>query len=231
LAAARRLAGPSRPIGIMSPEPHPRQFFAGATGFRLCSPGLKRALFARHGVDFIYEPRFDAAFAGLSAEAFITDILVAGFAVNAVVAGADFRFGCNRAGNTELLKAHGASLGFAVVQVGPVKLDGRHCASSAVREFIRAGDITAATRMLGHEWAIEAVPAQDQFQRLLPLPELVMPSEGRYKVRFETVHGSTLAPCSQTLTIEGGGQLRLDAPAPPLAERIVVVFEARLSDR
>jgi len=61
--------------------------------------------------------RFDAGLAGLSAERFVSDILVGRFAVAGVAIGFDFHFGLNRAGSPDYLAAQGARLGFRLVEL------------------------------------------------------------------------------------------------------------------
>ena len=51
--------------------------------------------------------RFDAAFAALSADAFIDDVLLAGLGARHVVCGYDFTFGARRSGNVEMLREQG----------------------------------------------------------------------------------------------------------------------------
>jgi riboflavin kinase/FMN adenylyltransferase len=187
LHAQGRLSAGTAALGIMSPEPHPRRFFdGGASPFRLSSPAAKLALFARQEVDFVYMPRFDAAFAGLDADAFIREILVAALGVREVVIGPDFRFGNRRAGTPELLRRRGAALGFSVAVVAPVTLDGVACSSSAIRQAIAAGDIARANRLLGHEWLLEARlegPVRGGTeQTVAPYRDCLHPPPGRYAV-------------------------------------------------
>ena len=51
--------------------------------------------------------RFDAAFAALSADAFIDDVLLKGLGARHVVCGYDFTFGARRGGNVEMLRETG----------------------------------------------------------------------------------------------------------------------------
>ena len=65
------------PLGVMSVEPHPRQFFGRNAGpFRLTSPGIKLVILREQGFDFVYAPAFDARFAAMTAEAFVEQVLV-----------------------------------------------------------------------------------------------------------------------------------------------------------
>src|SRR5690606_9957103 len=74
---ARKLAEErNAPLGLMSSEPHPRQFLnpAGAP-FRLTSRVGKRLGFAQHGIELLYEPCFDVEFATRSPHDFASQVL------------------------------------------------------------------------------------------------------------------------------------------------------------
>ncbi len=154
-AQAAALVGNS-PIGVMSVEPHPRQLFAPqAKAFRLGTPATKAETFGRVGVDFLYSPRFDHAFAGQEPEDFIDEILVGGFKVSRLVVGHNFRFGRQRRGDVDLLRRLGQQRGFAVTMVEDVHWDDATCSSTRVRNLLMSGDIEAANSLLGHAWSVE----------------------------------------------------------------------------
>ncbi|MFC3567947.1 adenylyltransferase/cytidyltransferase family protein [Paracoccus simplex] len=170
---ARALAG-ARPVGVMSVEPHPRQVFAPqAEPFRLASPAQKHRMAESLGLDFVYEPAFEPDFAALSPDAFITEILAARLGVGHVLVGADFHFGARRAGTTRTLAETCPGLGIGVTVL---PLQGGF-SSTAVREALRAGDMAAATRLLGRPWEAELTPSG----RLSP--RQICPPAGSYLVR------------------------------------------------
>lgn len=180
---ARALAG-GRPVAVMSCEPHPRSFFGGDQPFRLASPGSKQRLLAGEGVDFIYSPRFDAAFAGLSPEAFAGEVLAGALGVSAVVAGADFRFGRGRAGDMALLAALGRGHGFAVHSAEEVAQGGLRISSTRIRTALRGGDLHGAECLLGAPWLAEVLRAPDGGLHLHPA--LCRPRAGSYLGTPET---------------------------------------------
>ncbi len=145
------------PVGVMSFEPHPLQFFRPEPPlFRLTSEHLKTRLFAALGLDMAAILPFDKALSSLSGRAFIKDILVAGFAVSHVVVGYDFHFGKGRDGNTEMLRAEGQRLGFTVSVVQPVRSsDDVVFSSTRIREALMAGQVCEAARLLGYWWCVE----------------------------------------------------------------------------
>ena len=98
---------------------------------------------------------FNAAFAALSADAFIEKVLVRGCQVRHLIIGDDFRFGCGRSGDFSLLQAAGQHHGFTVEAMGSVMLDGERVSSSAVRQALAAGDMERAARLLGRPYIID----------------------------------------------------------------------------
>lgn len=203
LRAARHQAR-GRPLAVMSCEPHPRSFFGSETRpFRLTTAGLKPLLLAPHGIDYIFAPRFDRAFASLSPTEFVDQVLVAGLGVHAVHAGPDFRFGHRRSGDMALLCALGRAHGFAVGSLAQVTLEGARASSSAIRDHIRAGDLPAANRLLGAPWLVETTPDGTSLH-----PDLCRPQAGRYLARQE---GRAPVP----VLIGAGGEFRLPGRHAP----------------
>ncbi|HEU4380316.1 MAG TPA: bifunctional riboflavin kinase/FAD synthetase [Hyphomicrobiaceae bacterium] len=143
------------PAGAIVFEPHPREFFQpDKPHFRLTPLPRKLALLEALGLDLAVVARFDATLAGLSAEAFIEQVLVQGLGVRHVVVGYDFRFGKGRAGDPETLRRAGAGQGFGVTVVGQVAEAGEVFSSSAVRAELAQGDVEGAASMLGHWWRV-----------------------------------------------------------------------------
>ncbi|AGT11338.1 pantothenate synthetase (plasmid) [Paracoccus aminophilus JCM 7686] len=188
IGTARRIAATRRPVAIMSVEPHPRQFFAtpGTAPFRLATAAQKLRAAQGIGLGYLFQPAFDAEFAGLSPEAFIETVLHARLGVSHVVVGADFRFGAKRAGDCRLLAdlclRHDIGVTLVPLQGG--------FSSSAVRAALRAGDLEAACASLGRTWQVELVARPEvtqpgSLQGWALAPELIRPPAGRYLIRAE----------------------------------------------
>ena len=74
--------GHAAPLGIVTFEPHPRQFFAPvAPPFRLMNAEARTHRLEKLGVAELYELPFDARLAGMEAETFVAEVLVAGLGV------------------------------------------------------------------------------------------------------------------------------------------------------
>ena len=180
------------PLVALTFEPHPRRFFVPDTGpFRLTLPPAKVRLLAQHGVQAVLAQRFDAAFAALSPDAFIDDVLLKGLGARHVVCGYDFTFGERRGGNVERLREQGRAKGFGVTVLDPVMREGEIYSSTRIREALRAGWASEAAELLGHPWEIEGtVELGDQRGRTIGFPtanvalgEHLRPRFGVYAVR------------------------------------------------
>ena len=143
-----------RPAGLLTFEPHPRAFMRpDEPFFRLTSLEDKCWIAGRLGLDLVVSLAFDATLRALEAERFVEEVLVRDLAVSGVVIGPNFRYGRGRAGDGESLATAGAAFGFRTCRLGPkTGPDGMIYSSSAIREALRRGDVSAAASMLGHCW-------------------------------------------------------------------------------
>ncbi len=200
IGEAQALAGRlGAPAGVVTFEPHPRQFFApDAPPFRLTDSPTRTHRLARLGVEKLYELPFDAALAGMSAEDFVRKVLVEGLGVKGVVVGEDFRFGRGRAGDVALLRALGEELGFVTRAVPLIRFADGEVSSSAIRRALAEGRPRDAARMLGHWHRIEGeVVHGDRRGRTLgfptanirPDPALHLPRFGIYAVLVDVLDG------------------------------------------
>jgi riboflavin kinase/FMN adenylyltransferase len=140
---------------VLTFEPHPREFFAGAAApARITRLRDKLALLEALGVARVHVARFNGRFAALSARSFVEDVLVRGLGARSVLVGRDFRFGAKRAGDYAALQAFGAQHGFEVQTMPDVLFEGARVSSSAVRAALKAADLAAAERLLGHPYTI-----------------------------------------------------------------------------
>lgn len=159
LRARERAAAAGVPCALLTFEPHPSDFFAGAgTIFRLSPRDEKARLVARLGIDGMVVLTFDAALAGLAAEDFVAEVLVRRLAVGAIVAGYDFHYGRRRGGTPDDLREAGRRHGFSVEIVEKIEADAdgtiATASSTATRAALENGDVARAAGLLGHPFAI-----------------------------------------------------------------------------
>ena len=67
----------------------------------------------------------------------------------AILIGDDFRFGCDRRGDYELLQAAGEQHGFVVTDTRTFELEGERVSSTRVRQRLEASDFARAQELLG----------------------------------------------------------------------------------
>src|ERR1700679_3669690 len=90
-AAMSRAQALGRPAAVMTFEPHPRAFFnPGEPLFRLTDEAAKLRLLAATGLDGAIVLKFDAALARLTAEDFVSRILISKFAIGGAAIGFNF---------------------------------------------------------------------------------------------------------------------------------------------
>lgn len=174
------------PLGIVTFEPHPREFFApDAPPFRLMNAEAKANRLAKLGVDYLYQLPFDARMASLTPEGFAQDVIKDGLGLSHVVVGADFCFGKGRKGNAQDLKRFGAQMGFDVTLAALLEGDDGAVSSTAIRKALSDGRPRDAAAMLGHWHRIEgAVLHGDKRGRELGYPTANMAITGLHPPRF-----------------------------------------------
>lgn len=160
------------PPAVMTFEPHPRELFSPEQApARLTSLREKLGLLEGCGIEEVFLLHFSRKLAGLSAEAFIEDVLVHSLAVRHLIIGDDFRFGKGRAGDFGMLQAAGQVHGFGVEAMHTIEIDGERVSSSAVRDALGAGKLEHAERLLGRPYCIAGrVVHGDKIGRKLGFP-------------------------------------------------------------
>jgi riboflavin kinase / FMN adenylyltransferase len=156
-AAVDRAMALGRPAVALTFEPHPRQVLRPHEPmFRLTDAASKLRLLAATGLDGAVVLTFDVALAGLSAQEFITQVLVERLAVAGAAIGFDFHYGKDRGGSPAFLAAEGRRRRFPVEIVPPLEDEGRAVSSSAIRAALAAGRVVEAAELLGNPWFVSA---------------------------------------------------------------------------
>lgn len=180
IAAARAIARRHRrPLALMSCEPHPRSFFApaGHAPFRLATLAQKRMLFPAGLVDYLFEPTFDAAFAGLAPDEFLHSILLGRLQIGGIACGSDFRFGAGRRGDAGTIAAFCRRHGLFACTVEKTV----PASSSGIRQALAERDFAGVKRLLGRDWQIDLQATGLQ----------IRPPAGRYLAR-SLAHGNAV---------------------------------------
>lgn len=193
------LARSHGPLGVITFEPHPREYFApDAEPFRLMNPISRANRLAKIGVEHLFQLPFDAALAELTPYDFAARVLAQGLGISHVVVGADFCFGKGRKGRAEDLVKMGQSLGFTTT-IAPMicRNDGKEVSSTAIRNALSQGRPGDAAAMLGHWHRIEGEVIHG-FKRgrelgfptaNMALNRLHLPKFGVYAVKVDVLDG------------------------------------------
>ena len=141
---------------IMIFEPHPREFLTpNQSPTRLTNLREKLEIFAELGIDRVQICHFNHSFAQISAQSFITDILLKQLNVRWLLVGDDFRFGTKRMGDVSLLKAHSQQANqFEVEVMADFSINHIRVSSTAIREALSAGNMVLAQQLLGRPYSM-----------------------------------------------------------------------------
>ncbi|MEP3785052.1 bifunctional riboflavin kinase/FAD synthetase [Ascidiaceihabitans sp.] len=181
-----RAARPDAPLGVLTFEPHPRQFFAPhAPAFRLMSREARASRLEKLGVEKLYELNFNAALSGLSPYDFAKIVIADGLGLQHVIVGADFCFGKDRAGTVQDLQQFGAEMGFDVTIAPLIAQSEKTISSTAIRQALSDARPADAAAMLGHWHRIEGpVIGGEQRGRELGYPTANMSIDGLHPPAF-----------------------------------------------
>lgn len=133
------------PMTIISPDNVP---------LRITDNKQKTDILEKLGIDFLVFNEFTSAFSRASPQDFIDRYLMQKYNIDTIVVGYNFRFGSKGTGNAETLMELGTTMGFDVIVVPPIELNGEIISSTKIRTFIEAGDVNKAAQFLGYPYAL-----------------------------------------------------------------------------
>lgn len=189
LEHGRTHAGAGGIVVAATYDPHPRAVVAPPCPPLLCSHDERCDLLREAGADAVVTVPFTSALACLDPEEFVDAWLVGNLAADAVVVGADHRFGAGGAGDVEVLRDLAARRGFEVVAPALLQACGAAVSSSRIRELVEDGTVESAAALLGRPLRlVGAIRRGAQRGRLLGMPtanlavdpSLVIPADGVY---------------------------------------------------
>jgi riboflavin kinase/FMN adenylyltransferase len=227
-------------------EPLPRGYFAPAPLKRLSSVREKLAGFDAAGIEVLLLLRFGARLAAMSAEDFVRRVLVERMGAREIWVGADFRFGHNRVGDVELLRALESEGRYTVRVLDAVTVaDGERISASRVRGALGSGDFAHARELLGRPFTLggRVVRGQRLGHQLgyptanIRLGKRVSPIGGIFAVRawIDDRWWPGVASLGVRPTVAGGGEPLLEVHLFDFAgdlygRRLEVEFVAKLRD-
>jgi riboflavin kinase/FMN adenylyltransferase len=242
----KRSAQTGRPALLVTFHPHPLKIIRPQSAPPLLiSHQEKMARLTALGVEHALVIPFTPAFAALSAERFVRDVLHRDLEASAVFVGNNFNFGRGREGNVDLLRRMGRDLGFAVPELPDLLILGSPASSSRIRRAVRSGEVELARELLGRPFTVPGRVIRGDARgaalgyptaNLSPSAE-ILPADGVYVTRaraFGAEHDAVSNVGSRP-TFEGAGfaiETHFLDRAPELSglydEWIEIAFLARL---
>ena len=224
IACAEQLARKlGKPAAVLTFEPHPRSLFRpDDPPFRLTPSAQRADLLAALGVRHVVEVKFDAEFAALTAEDFVTKVLHEALGAAHVACGADFAFGHRRGGDVHLLEARCEAFGIGLTVVPQLTDESGPISSSRVRRALQDGYPERAAALLGRNWSIRGEVAHgDKRGRTIGFPTAnialdgyLEPARGVYAVRATLPDGRVVngvANLGRRPTVANTVEARLEA--------------------
>jgi riboflavin kinase/FMN adenylyltransferase len=162
----------SLPTVVILFEPLPREYFAPVQApARLTSFRERFTALREIGVDRVLRIRFCEQLQKMSASDFIQQVIVEGLGVHYLVAGDDTRFGHNREGDLNALKAAGEQHGFEAVDTKTLHVSDDRVSSTRIREALEQAEFEQAEQLLGRPYSISGrVIMGKQLGRQLGVP-------------------------------------------------------------
>jgi riboflavin kinase/FMN adenylyltransferase len=179
---------------ILSFLNHPRSVLNNNSDLKLLTTNHeKTALLRKSNLNHLILHPFDNDFANLSAQEFVSEILVKKLNVAKIIVGHDHRFGKNRSAGFDDLKLFGQQYGFKVQQISAQEIDEVSISSTKIRNALVDGNIKLANDFLGYAYSIAGnVVAGKQLGRTIGVPtaniaidnlQKMMPKKGVYVVQ------------------------------------------------
>ncbi|MGO5358382.1 bifunctional riboflavin kinase/FAD synthetase [Anaerofustis sp. LCP19S3_F7] len=143
------------------------------------------------GIDYLFIISFDYDFMNLKDTEFV-NLVLDNVNMQKMKVGFNYHFGKNGSGNSELLKKLSKEKGFEIKVVDEFKIDNERVCSTAIRNYIKDGNIQKANKFLGRPYMVEGIVCEGKhLGRQIGIPtanifpdELkIMPKRGVYVSR------------------------------------------------
>lgn len=136
--------------------PHPRLvLYPEDTSLKLLNTFEEKAdLLRAQGIDHLLRIPFTKEFSNLSSTEFIQKVLVDTIGTKKLVIGYDHRFGNNREGRFEQLKANSPKYAFNVEEIPKQEIEHVGVSSTKIRKALISGDVHLAQSLLGGYYSI-----------------------------------------------------------------------------
>jgi riboflavin kinase/FMN adenylyltransferase len=153
-------------------EPQPKVFFLkDQAPKRICDLRQKLIFFADYQIDQVLCINFNNKFKQLSADNFITELLLEKLKVRTLYIGEDFKYGNDRIGNFNHLTSFATNNNFTAHVVPKFIKNNKKISSTLIRELLQNNDLSTANKFMGHPFTITGkVVTGNQYGRKLGFP-------------------------------------------------------------
>ena len=164
--------------------PHPRMVLQGDSDIKLLNTIDEKALLLeKAGVDNLIIHPFDQAFSRLTAEEFVSKVLVDAFHVKKIIIGHDHRFGRNRTATINDLELFGKQFDFEVEQISVQEINEVAVSSTKIRTALESGNVALANTYLGYEYLLSGIVIRGkQLGRTIGFPTANIQIQESYKL-------------------------------------------------
>ncbi|MBG6186950.1 bifunctional riboflavin kinase/FAD synthetase [Flavobacterium sp. CAN_S2] len=164
--------------------PHPRMVLQEHSDIKLLNTITEKIdLLEKIGIENLVIHPFDETFSRLTAEEFVSTILVDRFHIQKIIIGHDHRFGRNRTANIDNLIAFGKQYDFEVEQISVQEINDISVSSTKIRNALLEGDMTLANEYLGYDYFLTGTVIQGkQLGRTINFPTANLKIEENYKL-------------------------------------------------
>jgi riboflavin kinase / FMN adenylyltransferase len=164
--------------------PHPRMVLQEKSEIKLLNTiPEKIQLLEAIGIQSLVIHPFDEVFSRLTAEDFVTEILIKKLNIHKIVIGYDHRFGRNRTANIDNLIEFGEKYNFEVSQISAQEIDSISVSSTKIRNALTEGNVQLANEFLGYNYFITGQVTQgNQLGRTIGFPTANMMISENYKL-------------------------------------------------
>ncbi len=169
---------------ILTFFPHPRMVLQNNSDIKLLNTiEEKIRLLENTGLQNLVIQKFDKSFSELSAEEFVSKILVNQLNIQKIIIGHDHHFGKNRTANIDDLIVFGKKYNFEVEQISVEELNDVAVSSTKIREAISNGNVTLANRFLGYPYSLSGIIIKgNQVGRTIGFPTANLEIDKDYKL-------------------------------------------------
>lgn len=164
--------------------PHPRMVLQKDADIKLInSIDEKYKLLEERGINHLVVEKFTSDFSRLTAQEFVSEILIKKLKTKHIIIGYDHHFGRNRAANINDLREFGKIYDFKVTEISAKEIKKVAVSSTKIREALSKGDVALANSFLGYNFMISGYVIKGKgLGKTLEFPTANLKVEEDYKL-------------------------------------------------